>query len=159
MGWEGHEDISNAGRAATRGGRRGTNVSACIPREQKNGLRRCVRRPRPDSSSHCTERGTPMKVNRKSALALGALVTGAMLALAGCAGGASGGGGSSSAPALAGELTVWVDQNRADALKDIVKTFQDETDVKVTLVVKDNAKIRDDFTSQVPTGKGPDITI
>lgn len=97
-----------------------------------------------------------MKVNKKSALALGALIAGSMLALAGCAGG---GGSASSAPEMSGELTVWVDQNRADALKDIVKTFEDETGVDVTLVVKDNAKIAADFTAQVPTGKGPDITI
>ncbi|HWM16840.1 MAG TPA: extracellular solute-binding protein [Microbacterium sp.] len=100
-----------------------------------------------------------MKVNKKGALAFGALIAGSMLALAGCAGGGGGGGTTSAAPEMSGELTVWVDQNRADALKDIVKTFQDETGVKVTLVVKDNAKIAADFTAQVPTGKGPDITI
>ena len=100
-----------------------------------------------------------MMVNKKGALAVGALIAGSMLALAGCAGGGGGGATESSAPEMSGELTVWVDQNRADALKDIVTTFEDETGVDVTLVVKDNAKIRDDFTAQVPTGKGPDITI
>jgi arabinogalactan oligomer/maltooligosaccharide transport system substrate-binding protein len=100
-----------------------------------------------------------MKVNRKGGLALGALVTGSMLALAGCAGGTGGEATESSAPEMSGELTVWVDQNRADALEDIVKTFEDETGVNVDLVVKQNEKIRDDFTAQVPTGKGPDITI
>jgi len=100
-----------------------------------------------------------MKVNRKGALAFGALITGSMLALAGCAGGGGGGGTASPAPEMSGELTVWVDQNRADALGDIVQTFEDETGVKVDLVVKQNEKIRDDFTAQVPTGKGPDITI
>src|SRR6478735_65449 len=100
-----------------------------------------------------------MMVNRKGALAVGALIAGSMLALAGCAGGGGGGATESSAPEMSGELTVWVDQNRADALKDIVKTFEDETGVDVTLVVKDNAKIAADFTAQVPTGKGPDITI
>src|SRR5688500_13432777 len=104
-------------------------------------------------------KATPMKVNRKGGLALGALVTGSMLALAGCAGGTGGEATESSAPEMSGELTVWVDQNRADALGDIVKTFEDETGVDVTLVVKDNAKIASDFTAQVPTGKGPDITI
>ena len=60
---------------------------------------------------------------------------------------------------MSGELTVWVDQNRADALRDIVADVRGETGVKVDLVVKQNEKIRDDFTAQVPTGKGPDITI
>lgn len=105
-------------------------------------------------------KATPMKVNRSSALALGALVTGSMLVLAGCAGGGDEAGDTaSSAPEMAGELTVWVDQNRADALKDVVAAFEDETGVEVKLVVKDYGKIRDDFTAQVPTGKGPDITI
>ena len=58
-----------------------------------------------------------MKVNRKGALAFGALITGSMLALAGCAGGGGGGGTASPAPEMSGELTVWVDQNRADALE------------------------------------------
>ena len=99
-----------------------------------------------------------MKVTRKSVLAFGALIAGSALALVGCAGG-GGGTTETSAPAMSGELTVWVDQNRADALGDIVKTFEDETGVSVDLVVKQNEKIRDDFTAQVPTGKGPDVTI
>ena len=115
--------------------------------------------PRRLDSSPNVRKATPMKVNRKGALALGALVTGSMLVLAGCAGGGEGGDTASSAPEMAGELTVWVDQNRADALKDVVATFEEETGVDVTLVVKDNAKIAADFTAQVPTGKGPDITI
>lgn len=97
-----------------------------------------------------------MKVNRKGAIGLGALIAGSMLVLAGCAGG---GGGNSTAPAGNGTLTVWVDADRAKALKDVVKTFQEEKGVKVDLVIKDNSKIRDDFTAAVPTGKGPDITI
>ncbi|GAA2009892.1 sugar ABC transporter substrate-binding protein [Microbacterium ulmi] len=97
-----------------------------------------------------------MKVNKKGAVGLTALIAGSMLALAGCA------GGGSSTPTdtgSAGTLTVWVDDNRAKALKDVVAQFEEEKGVDVNLVIKDNAKIRDDFTAQVPTGKGPDITI
>lgn len=100
-----------------------------------------------------------MKVNRKVAVGLGALLTGSALVLAGCA---SGGGDSGSSDAPDGNgatLTVWVDQNRADALKDSISQFEEENDVTVDLVVKQNEKIRDDFTAQVPTGKGPDVTI
>ena len=54
---------------------------------------------------------------------------------------------------------MWVDADRARALEDVAKKFEQEKGVKVNLVVKDYGKIRDEFTAQVPTGKGPDITI
>lgn len=97
-----------------------------------------------------------MKVNKKGAIGLAAIVAGSAVVLAGCAGGGS---ATPSEPTGAGELTVWVDDNRARALEDVVAQFEEEKGVKVNLVVKDNAKIRDDFTAQVPTGEGPDITI
>ncbi len=97
-----------------------------------------------------------MKVNKKGAIGLAAIVAGSAVVLAGCAGGGS---ATPSEPSGAGELTVWVDDNRARALEDVVAQFEEEKGVKVNLVVKDNAKIRDDFTAQVPTGEGPDITI
>lgn len=97
-----------------------------------------------------------MKVNRKSAVGVGALIVGSMILLGGCA---SGGAGDTGEPEGGATLTVWVDQNRADALKDSIAQFEEENDVTVDLVVKQNEKIRDDFTAQVPTGKGPDVTI
>jgi arabinogalactan oligomer / maltooligosaccharide transport system substrate-binding protein len=99
-----------------------------------------------------------MMVTNKRALALGALVAGSMVVLAGCAG--NGGGNSSEAPEDGGTtLTVWVDQERVDALKGAAEAYTDETGVKVDLVGKDNATIKDDFIQQVPTGRGPDITM
>ena len=99
-----------------------------------------------------------MMVTNKRVLALGALVAGSMVVLAGCAG--NGGGNSSDAPEDGGTtLTVWVDQERVDALKGAAAAYTDETGVKVDLVGKDNATIKDDFIQQVPTGRGPDITM
>lgn len=98
-----------------------------------------------------------MKVNRKGAIGLGVLIAGSMVALAGCAGGS--GGGNTTAPSSSGTLTVWVDADRARALKDVAAEFQKDKGIKVDLVVKDYGKIRDEFTAQVPTGKGPDLTI
>ena len=109
-----------------------------------------------------------MMVKKKGVLTVGALIATSMLALAGCAAGgdSTGGGATASASsdagdgaAAAGELTVWVDADRARALEGIAKKFEEEKGVKVNLVVKDYGKIRDEFTAQVPTGKGPDITI
>ena len=54
---------------------------------------------------------------------------------------------------------MWVDSERVDALKDAAAAYEDKTGVAVKLVSKDNATIKDDFIQQVPTGKGPDITM
>ena len=98
-----------------------------------------------------------MMVKKKGAIGLGALIAGSAVLLAGCGGGTDAGDENSSGGAAT--LTVWVDQNRADALKGSIAQFEEENDVTVDLVVKQNEKIRDDFTAQVPTGKGPDVTI
>jgi arabinogalactan oligomer/maltooligosaccharide transport system substrate-binding protein len=98
-----------------------------------------------------------MKVNKKGALGLGALIAGGMILLAGCAG--TGNTAAPSESASSGELTVWVDSERVDALKDAADAYTEKTGVKVKLVGKDNNTIKDDFIQQVPTGKGPDITM
>ena len=99
-----------------------------------------------------------MKVNKKGMAAVGLLVAASILTLAGCSS-----SGNTTSPtesgAASGELTVWVDADRARALEDVAKAFEADKGVKVNLVVKDYGKIRDEFTAQVPTGKGPDITI
>lgn len=97
-----------------------------------------------------------MRVNKKSLLAAGAVAVVATLGLAGCAGAD---GGSDSESSASSTLTVWVDAERVDALKGAAKAYSDETGVEVKLVGKDNADIKDDFIQQVPTGKGPDITM
>ena len=90
----------------------------------------------------------------RALLAAGAIVTVATLALAGCAGGGS-------PEANAGStLTVWVDANRADAIKDVVKTFEEDNGVTVKIVQKEfGDTLREDFIKQVPTGKGPDVVV
>ena len=100
-----------------------------------------------------------MKVNKKGMAATGLLVAASMLTLAGCAGGSSAAPSDDASKGDSGALTVWVDADRARALEDVAKTFEQDKGVKVNLVVKDYGKIRDEFTAQVPTGKGPDITI
>ncbi|SFR69183.1 carbohydrate ABC transporter substrate-binding protein, CUT1 family [Agromyces sp. CF514] len=97
-----------------------------------------------------------MRVNTKSLVAAGALAVVATLGLASCASGDSGSEGEASA---SGTLTVWVDAERVDALQGAADAYTEKTGVKVDLVGKDNADIKDDFIQQVPTGKGPDITM
>lgn len=56
-------------------------------------------------------------------------------------------------------LTVWVDDTRMAATQAAAKAFEAATGAKIQLVKKNFADIQADFTSQVPTGKGPDVTI
>ncbi|MFE5669976.1 extracellular solute-binding protein [Agromyces sp. NPDC056523] len=98
-----------------------------------------------------------MRVNTKSILAAGAVAVVATLGLASCAG--SNDEGDNGATAEGGTLTVWVDQERVDALKGAAEAYTEETGVEVDIVGKDNSTIKDDFIQQVPTGEGPDITM
>lgn len=100
-----------------------------------------------------------MMVNKKGAIALTALVAGSMLALAGCAGGGGGestdGGGDGDAT----PITIWVDIERKPAIEPVAKAFTEDTGVPVKIVTKDFATVDQDFISQVPTGKGPDVIV
>ncbi|WP_395245315.1 extracellular solute-binding protein [Agromyces sp. MMS24-K17] len=96
-----------------------------------------------------------MKVNRTAATAIvaGGLVL--ATALTGCAN-----GGSDSTDESAGTLTVWVDSNRSDELKDIAAQFEADKGIHVKLVQKEYGDVmKEDFVKQVPTGKGPDVII
>lgn len=99
-----------------------------------------------------------MKVNTKGAVAIGALIVGSMLALAGCSG--SGGGESSGdAGGDATPITIWTDIERKPALDPVAAQFTKDTGVPVKVVTKDFSTVDKDFISQVPTGKGPDIIV
>ncbi len=96
-----------------------------------------------------------MKVNKKSWFALGGLAV-ASIVLAGCAGGGS---AEPEETEAASTLTVWVDTERVDALQGAADAYTEQTGVKVDLVGKDVANIKDDFIQQAPTGKGPDVVM
>lgn len=102
---------------------------------------------------------------RRSIVSLGVIT--AIVALSACSTPAA---PSASAPATASAsataadytgttLTVWVDDTRKTATQAAAKAFEAATHAKVKLVNKNFADIQSDFTSQVPTGKGPDLTI
>jgi arabinogalactan oligomer/maltooligosaccharide transport system substrate-binding protein len=95
-----------------------------------------------------------MQVKSRSMLAAGAVATVAAIALAGCAG-----GGEAPPEESTGTLTVWVDADRAAVLKDVAAQFKEDKGITVKLVTKDFGDIRDDFITQVPTGKGPDVIV
>jgi arabinogalactan oligomer/maltooligosaccharide transport system substrate-binding protein len=95
-----------------------------------------------------------MKVN--PILAMGAMATVAALALAGCAPTKSGTDLSTSGSTT---IVMWVDTERAPALKDIAAKFKEDTGITVKLEIKDFGTVDQDFISQVPTGKGPDLIV
>jgi len=99
-----------------------------------------------------------MKVNKKGVIGLGALIAGSALLLAGCAGGGNA-GSTDSAEGDSTPITVWVDIERKPALEDVAKSFTKDTGIEVKLVTKDFGTVDQDFISQVPTGKGPDIIV
>src|SRR6478735_1853493 len=99
-----------------------------------------------------------MKVNKKGVIGLGALIAGSALLLAGCAGGGNA-GSTDSAEGDSTPITVWVDIERKPALEPVAKSFTEDTGIEVKLVTKDFATVDQDFISQVPTGKGPDIIV
>jgi len=99
---------------------------------------------------------------RRSIRTLG--VAAAFVALSACSTGPA--ATTSSAPASSAPanysgvtLTVWVDDTRMAATQAAAKAFEAATGAKIQLVKKNFADIQADFTSQVPTGKGPDVTI
>lgn len=86
------------------------------------------------------------------------------LTLAACSGGgapapAPSASETAAAPEGGGELVIWMDENRATALEDVVATFEEETGTTVEVVIKDFGTIRDDLTTQAPSGDGPDVVI
>src|SRR6478735_8279240 len=99
-----------------------------------------------------------MKVNKKGMIGLGALIAGSAMLLAGCAGGGNA-GSTDSAEGDSTPITVWVDIERKPALEDVAKSFTKDTGIEVKLVTKDFGTVDQDFISQVPTGKGPDIIV
>lgn len=56
-------------------------------------------------------------------------------------------------------LTVWTDETRQAPLKAAAAVFEEATGATIELVQKNYEDIRTDFTTQVPTGNGPDITV
>lgn len=116
-------------------------------------------------------KGTPMKLPNTSAMpvsrrifTLGAFSAVTAVALSACGADTKAGSGATAtaqdlAAAGASTITMWVDAERAPALKDIAAKFKTDTGIEVKLVVKDFSAVRDDFITQVPTGKGPDLIV
>lgn len=109
---------------------------------------------------------------KKSPLAVGALAAVAAFALSACGGSGSSTTPSSSstgaaptssssapAPAGGGSLTVWVDSERAAALKTVATEYEADRGITVKIVSKATDKIKDDFTQQGSAAGAPDVVM
>lgn len=88
------------------------------------------------------------------------------LTLAACGGGGSNEKASESAKTDSGDkagagqsLSVWVDETRVGPVKAAAEKFKADTGAEIEIVQKNFDDIRAEFNTQVPTGKGPDITV
>jgi arabinogalactan oligomer/maltooligosaccharide transport system substrate-binding protein len=97
----------------------------------------------------------PRSTRLRRATVVAAFASVAALTLAGCSAAEKPEAGGDSGSAI----TLWVDTERAPALKDVTAAFKKDTGITVKLVIKDFATADQDFISQVPTGKGPDIIV
>ncbi|MDN3905714.1 maltose ABC transporter substrate-binding protein [Arthrobacter sp. YD2] len=104
--------------------------------------------------------GTP--AIRRRTFALGAVSVTAALVLSACGGGDAADSESDAKDLASGgatTLTMWVDAERSPALTDVTAKFKEDTGIEVKLVTKDFQQVSDDFITQVPTGKGPDLIV
>ena len=56
-------------------------------------------------------------------------------------------------------LTIWADDTRFTQVETIAEDFTAKTGVKVDVVQKSESDMDTEFTTQVPTGNGPDLIV
>ena len=99
---------------------------------------------------------------RRGIAALGALA--AVTALAACSGNTTPSPSSNSSAANKGSdasatLTIWADDTRFTQVQSIAEEFTKATNVAVNVVQKSQTDMDTEFTTQVPTGNGPDLIV
>ena len=99
---------------------------------------------------------------RRGIAALGALA--AVTALAACSGNTTPSSSSNSSAANKGSdasatLTIWADDTRFTQVQSIAEEFTKATNVAVNVVQKSQTDMDTEFTTQVPTGNGPDLIV
>ncbi len=65
----------------------------------------------------------------------------------------------SAAPSAAGTLTIWTDETRVDAFKQLGADFSKTSGVTLDVVQKPTDDVKKDFIAQAPTGEGPDLIV
>ena len=98
---------------------------------------------------------------RRGIAALGVIA--AATALAACNNGTNPSPSTSSAGDSRGEaaatLTIWADDTRYSQVEEFAKDFTASSGVNVSVVQKSESDMDTEFTTQVPTGNGPDLIV
>lgn len=95
---------------------------------------------------------------RRGIAALGVIA--AATALAACNNGTTSSSSSSdNSNDAAATLTIWADDTRFTQVETISQDFTAKTGVKVAVVQKSESDMDQEFTTQVPTGNGPDLIV
>ena len=95
---------------------------------------------------------------RRGIAALG--VFAAVTALAACNNGTTNSSSSSdNSGDAAATLTIWADDTRFSQVESFAEDFTTSTGVKVNVVQKSESDMDTEFTTQVPTGNGPDLIV
>lgn len=97
---------------------------------------------------------------RRGIAALGVFV--AATALAACNNGTTPSSSSSSDGSREGSgatLTIWADDTRFSQVQELSKSFTASSGVEVSVVQKSQSDMDTEFTTQVPTGNGPDLIV
>mgnify|MGYP001789684274 FL=1 len=106
-------------------------------------------------ATHPTNTGVIM---RRGIAALG--VFAAATALAACNNGTTTPSSSSDNTSdAAATLTIWADDTRFSQVEHLAEDFTTSTGVKVNVVQKSESDMDTEFTTQVPTGNGPDLIV
>ena len=106
-------------------------------------------------ATHPTNTGVIM---RRGIAALG--VFAAATALAACNNGTTTPSSSSDNTSdAAATLTIWADDTRFSQVESLAEDFTTNTGVKVNVVQKSESDMDTEFTTQVPTGNGPDLIV
>ena len=104
-------------------------------------------------------KGAPLKINKRSLFALGAVAAASALVLSGCAASTEEAVTESAAPTQtvdATPLTVWSDEVEAPGLEAAAAQFEADTGIPVNLVVK--TEVRNDFVA-APAAESPDVVL
>ena len=97
-------------------------------------------------------------IMRRGIAALG--VFAAATALAACNNGTTTSSSSSdNSGDAAATLTIWADDTRFSQVESLAEDFTTNTGVKVNVVQKSESDMDTEFTTQVPTGNGPDLIV
>lgn len=96
---------------------------------------------------------------RRGIAGLGILAIAASLAACGGKSGTTTDNQSAGGAGASGTITIWADDTRYSQVEEFAKDFTASSGVSVSVVQKSESDMDTEFTTQVPTGNGPDLIV